>query len=70
MRKRINKAIKHLGLEIAGGGRDGTFYFVDIKTDTAIDAESVYVSAMAHLTVKQWIEEAESARSVAGATTS
>ena len=62
MRKRINKAIAHLDLEIAGGGRDGVFYFVDLNTNQACDAESVYVSAMTHLTIQQWIEEAEEAR--------
>jgi len=62
MRKRINKAIKHLGLKIAGGGRDGVFYFVDTKTDTClVHAESVYVSAMTHLTLQEWISEAEHA---------
>ena len=59
MRKRINERIKDIGLEIAGGGRDGCFYFVDIETDTALDAQSVMVSAMTHLSLKQWREEAE-----------
>ena len=62
MRNRINKAIEHLNLEIAGGGRDGVFYFVALDTDTALQ-HSVYVSALTHLSVKQWVEEAESASS-------
>lgn len=59
MRTRINKAISHLGLEIAGGGRDGVFYFVDIASNRALEANSVYVSAMSHLSVSEWREEAE-----------
>lgn len=59
MRFRINKAITHLGLEIAGGGRDGVFYFVDIASNRALEANSVYVSAMSHLSVSEWREEAE-----------
>ena len=62
MRKRINKAIKHLGLEIAGGGKDGVFYFVNVETNTALDADLVYVSAMTHLSVGQWVKEAEIAQ--------
>ena len=59
MRNRINKAISHLDVELAGGGKDGVFYFVQISTDTALEAESVYVSNMKHLSIKQWVEEAE-----------
>jgi hypothetical protein len=60
MRNRINKAIAHLNLEIAGGGRDGVFYFVSLETDWALE-HSVYVSAMTHLPIKRWVEEAEAA---------
>lgn len=61
MRTRINKAISHLGLEIAGGGCDGVFYFVDIASNKVLEANSVYVSAMTHLPVSRWVEEAQSA---------
>lgn len=61
MRFRINKAISHLGLEIAGGGRDGVFYFVDIASNRVLEANSVYVSAMTHLPVSRWVAEAQSA---------
>lgn len=61
MRIKINKAISHLGLEIAGGGRDGCFYFVSTETDASLD-HTVYVSAMSHLPVSQWVEEAEEAQ--------
>ena len=60
MRNRINKAIAHLNLQIAGGNRDGVFYFVSMDTNTSLDY-SVYVSAMTHLTINQWVEEAEEA---------
>jgi hypothetical protein len=50
-----------LGLEIAGGGRDGCFYFVSTETDASLD-HTVYVSAMSHLPVSQWVEEAEEAQ--------
>ena len=58
MRERINKAINHLDLELAGGGKDGVFYFVQVSSNTALDSEAVYVSNMKHLTIKQWLEEA------------
>lgn len=61
MRTRINKAISHLGLEIAGGGCDGVFYFVDIARNKVLEANSVYVSAMTHLPVSRWVAEAQSA---------
>ena len=61
MRTRINKAISHLGLKIAGGGCDGVFYFVDIASNKVLEANSVYVSAMTHLPVSRWVAEAESA---------
>lgn len=61
MRERINKRIAKYDLKIAGGGRDGCFYFVRISTDKILDAESVYVSALSHLTLQQWEDEAKSA---------
>jgi hypothetical protein len=60
MRERINKAISHLDLQIAGGRGDGCFYFVH-KTKGALNADSVMVSAMTHLPLSTWVEEAESA---------
>lgn len=35
------------------------FYFVDIASNRALEANSVYVSAMSHLSVPEWREEAE-----------
>jgi len=54
----INSKISDLGLEIAGGRGDGCFYFVDLQTDSALNAPSVMVSAMKHLTLNQWRAEA------------
>jgi len=59
MRRRINKALNPLGLIIEGGFNSGVFYFVDVKSNLILDAESVYVSAMTHLSVKQWVKEAK-----------
>ena len=61
MRKRINKAIEDLNLEIAGGGTEGYFYFVSKSDGVPMEAESVYVSNMSHLSVERWREEALSA---------
>jgi len=59
MRKKINKAIAHLGLEIQGGNGSGCFYFTNAHG--ALNADSVMVSAMTHLPVSRWVAEAESA---------
>jgi len=60
MTKRINKAIAHLNLQIAGGRGNGCFYFTH-PTEGALNADSVMVSAMTHLPISRWVEEAESA---------
>ena len=59
MKTQINNKIKDLGLELAGGGASGCFYFVDVASNTALNADSVMVSAMKHLSMNQWREEAE-----------
>jgi len=59
MRARINKAISHLGLEIEGGNGSGCFYFTNAHG--TLNADSVMVSAMTHLPVARWVEEAQSA---------
>lgn len=58
MTKRINKAIQHLNLQIAGGRGDGCFYFFHPE-EGALNADSVMVSALSHLSVARWREEAE-----------
>ena len=58
MKYKINKAIKHLRLEICKG--EGYFYFVHEK-DGGLNADSVMVPYYNHLSIEQWVEEAESA---------
>jgi hypothetical protein len=57
---RINKAIRHLNLEVVGNG-DGYFYFVDTVTGYQT-GESVMVPYLNRLSLQQWIEEAAQAR--------
>jgi len=60
MTKRINKAIAHLNLQIAGGRGEGCFYFIH-PTEGVLNADSVMVSALTHLPVSRWKQEAEHA---------
>ena len=57
---RINKAIRHLNLEVVGNG-DGYFYFVDTVTGYQT-GESVMVPHLNRLSLQRWIEEAKRAR--------
>lgn len=57
----INKAIKHLGLEIVGHRGDGYFYFCDLQKGHQV-GESVLVCYLNQLTLAQWIQEAEQAK--------
>ncbi len=54
--KRINAAIKHLGIEIVRG--EGYQYFLDLKTGFQV-GESVYVCYLCQSTLARWVEEAE-----------
>ena len=56
-KKRINKAIAHLGLEVVGNG-DGYFYFCDLESGAQV-GESVMVCYLKHLTLDRWVGEAE-----------
>jgi len=58
-KSKINKAIKHLGLEIVGTRGDGYFYFLDF--DGYQIGESVYVCYLSDLTLDRWVDEAEHA---------
>jgi hypothetical protein len=58
MRNRINKAIKHTGLKLEGGRGVGCFYFSD-SNGHAVENSTVWVSAMTHLPISRWVEEAE-----------
>ncbi len=52
----INRAIKHLGLEIIRG--NGYSYFLDLKTGEQV-GESVYVCYLSNLSLEGWIKEAQ-----------
>ena len=54
----INKAIRHLGLEIVGARGDGYFYFCDLKTGAQI-GESVLICYLNQCTLAEWVKEAE-----------
>ena len=55
----INRAISHTGLTIHGTRGDLYFYFVDAQGDQV--GESVIVARLAHMTIDQWLAEAEAA---------
>jgi len=55
---RINKAIKHLGLQIIKG--NGYAYFLDFDGNQV--GESVMVCYLKSLPLDRWIQQAESAR--------
>ncbi len=56
----INKAIRHLNLEVVGNG-DGYFYFVDTVTEYQ-RGECVMVPYLNRLSLDQWVREAKAAR--------
>jgi hypothetical protein len=58
---KINRAIKHLGLEIIHQRGSGYSYFLDTTTGDQI-GDSVPVCYLHHLTLEGWIQEATSAR--------
>ena len=59
---KINKAIKHTGLELVGARGAGCFHFLD--GDGNAVGESVMVCYLNQLTLGQWMIEAESARAL------
>jgi hypothetical protein len=58
---RINRAIKHLDLEIIHQRGSGYSYFLDTTTGDQIGA-SVQVCYLNTLSLEQWVQEAEAAR--------
>jgi hypothetical protein len=58
---RINKAIKHLDVEIIHERGSGYSYFLDIKTGNQV-GDSVAVCYLNQLPLNRWVEEAEEAR--------
>lgn len=57
----INRAIRHLNLEIIHERGSGYSYFLDTSTGAQIGA-SVQVCYLNTLTLEQWVQEAEEAR--------
>lgn len=60
-KRRINRAIKHLGLEIQGNQWDGYYYFLDLKTQDQI-GDSVMVCYLNQQTLERWVADATAAR--------
>ena len=58
---KINRAIKHLNLEIIHQRGSGYSYLLDTTTGDQI-GESIPVCYLHHLTLEEWIQEATSAR--------
>jgi len=57
---KINKAIKHLGLEIIHERGSGYSYFLDLVTGDQI-GESVQVCYLHQLSLEEWVKEAQGA---------
>lgn len=57
----INRAIRHLNLEIIHKRGSGYSYFLDTSTGDQI-GESVQVCYLNALSLEQWVQEAEAAR--------
>ncbi len=55
---KINRIARHYGLQIARG--TGYYYWLDLG-GAAVEAESVMVSAVGHLSMERWMEEVEGA---------
>ena len=55
-KRTINRAIKHLGLEIQNN-RDGYSYFTSLKTGEQVGM-SVYVCYLNSYSLKRWVGEA------------
>ncbi len=57
-KKAIDKAIAHTNLSLTYTPGDGVFYFIDRTTGYPV-GETVYVARMNHLTLDQWVANAE-----------
>jgi hypothetical protein len=60
-KKKINKAIAHLGIEIQAERGGGYSYFTDLKTGEQI-GDSVMVCYLHHQELAEWVEDAERAK--------
>jgi hypothetical protein len=60
---KINRAIKHLNLQIIHERGSGYSYFLDLQTEDQI-GDSVLVCYLNQLSLTRWVEEAELARGI------
>jgi hypothetical protein len=58
---RINKAIRHLGIEIVGNRGAGYFYFVDLAKKIGQVGNSVMVCYLHQQSLSRWVIDAETA---------
>ena len=58
---KINRAIRHLDLEIIHQRGSGYSYFLDTTTGDQI-GESIQVCYLHHLTLEEWVQEATNMR--------
>lgn len=59
-KQQINRAIKHLGIEVEAKRGDGYSYFLSLTTRDQI-GESQMVCYLYHRTLDQWVKAAEEA---------
>lgn len=59
-KSRINRAIRHLGIQIIGNG-DGYFYFVDLAAKIGQVGNSVMVCYLNQQSLQRWVSDAEAA---------
>lgn len=57
---KINKKIKKFNLEIVNNRGSGYSYFLDLTTGNQV-GESVMVCYLKHLSLDEWVKQAESA---------
>jgi hypothetical protein len=58
---KINRAIRHLNMEIVHERASGYSYFLDTTTGDQI-GDSVQVCYLSSLSLEEWVQEAEQAR--------
>ena len=58
---KINRAIKHLNLEIIHQRGSGYSYFLDLQSGNQI-GDSVWVCYLHQLSIDRWVSQAEAAR--------
>ncbi len=63
--KQINRAIKHLNLEVIHNRGSGYSYFLDLTTGDQV-GDSVYVCHLNQQTLDKWVHDAQWARNIAG----